>query len=203
MISLLWLIPALPFASALVLMLFGSRFSRRATAAVGVGSIGLSALIAILVAVSFFTAPPPGSSYTQVLWTWINVAGFEPQIGLYLDALSLVMVLVVTFVGFLIHIYSAEFMIEDEGYSRFFAYMNLFVASMITLLLGEQPSASLSRVGRRGVVQLSADWLLVPRSRERPGGAQGIYRNPRGRYRDDRWVCFCCSPSWARCRFRI
>src|SRR5208337_1448896 len=71
----------------------------------------------------------------QVLWTWINVGGFQPQIGLYLDALSLVMVLVVTFVGFLIHIYSAEFMIADEGYSRFFAYMNLFVASMITLLL--------------------------------------------------------------------
>jgi NADH-quinone oxidoreductase subunit L len=135
MISLLWLIPALPLASALVLVLFGSRFSRRATAVVGVGSIGLSALITILLAVSFFSAPPSGSSYTQVLWTWINVAGFEPEIGFYLDPLSLVMVLVVTFVGFLIHIYSAEFMIEDEGYSRFFAYMNLFVASMITLLL--------------------------------------------------------------------
>ena len=54
--------------------------------------------------------PPTGNSYTQVLWTWINVAGFQPQIGLYLDALSLVMVLVVTFVGFLIHLYSAEFM---------------------------------------------------------------------------------------------
>jgi NADH-quinone oxidoreductase subunit L len=135
MISLLWLIPALPLASALVLVLFGSRFSRRATAVVGVGSIGFSALITILVAVSFFSAPPSANSYTQVLWTWINVAGFEPEIGFYLDALSLVMVLVVTFVGFLIHIYSAEFMLEDEGYSRFFAYMNLFVASMITLLL--------------------------------------------------------------------
>jgi len=134
-ISWMWLIPALPFASALLLVLFGSRFSRRAAAAVGVGSIGLSALVTILVAASFLSAPPAGNSYTQVLWTWINVAGFEPQIGLYLDALSLVMVLVVTFVGFLIHIYSAEFMIEDEGYSRFFAYMNLFVASMITLLL--------------------------------------------------------------------
>lgn len=136
MLSLLWLIPALPFASALVLLLSGSRLSRRAVAAVGVGSIGLSALVTILVAVSFIGAPPAGDSYTQILWTWINVAGFEPQIGLYLDALSLVMMLVVTFVGFLIHIYSAEFMIEDEGYSRFFAYMNLFVASMITLLLG-------------------------------------------------------------------
>jgi NADH-quinone oxidoreductase subunit L len=104
---------------------------------VGVGSVGLSALITILVAVSFLSAPPAGNSYTQLLWTWISVAGFEPQIGLHLDALSLVMVLVVTFVGFLIHVYSAEFMLEDEGYSRFFAYMNLFVASMITLLLAD------------------------------------------------------------------
>jgi NADH-quinone oxidoreductase subunit L len=136
-ISLLWLIPALPFTSALVLLLFGSRFSRRGTAAVGVGSIGLSALITILVAVGFLSSPPPGSSYTQILWTWIHVAGFEPNIGLYLDALSLVMILVVTFVAFLIHIYSAEFMIADEGYSRFFGYMNLFVASMLTLLLGD------------------------------------------------------------------
>src|SRR5215510_14052747 len=134
---LLWLIPALPLASAAVLALFGSRLSRRAAATLGVGSIGLSALVTIMVALDFWSSPPANNSYTQVLWTWINVAGFEPQIGFYLDALSLVMVLVVTFVGFLIHIYSAEFMIEDEGYSRFFAYMNLFVASMLTLLLGD------------------------------------------------------------------
>jgi NADH-quinone oxidoreductase subunit L len=134
-VSLLWLIPALPFASAAALILFGSRLSRRAAAALGVGSIGLSALVTILVATGFFIAPPSGNSYTQVLWTWINVAGFQPQIGFYLDALSLVMVLVVTCVGFLIHIYSVEFMTDDDGFSRFFAYMNLFVASMITLLL--------------------------------------------------------------------
>jgi NADH-quinone oxidoreductase subunit L len=132
----LWLIPGLPFLSAAVLILFGSRMSRRTVAAVGVGSIGVAALITILIAFSFWSAPPAGNAYTQVFWTWIDVAGFQPQIGLYLDALSLVMILVVTFVGFLIHIYSAEFMAEDPSYSRFFAYMNLFVASMITLLLG-------------------------------------------------------------------
>ena len=135
MLGLLWLILALPFASALVLVVAGSRFSRKAVAAVGVGSIGLSALVTILVAISFLATPPAGNAYTQLLWTWIDVAGLRPQIGLYLDALSLVMVLVVTFVAFLIHLYSAEFMIDDEGYSRFFAYMNLFVASMVTLLL--------------------------------------------------------------------
>jgi NADH-quinone oxidoreductase subunit L len=136
-ISLLWLIPALPFASALVLMLIGSRLSKRLAAVLGVGSIGLSAVITILVAAGFFTLPPPGNSYSQQLWTWIDVAGFRPQIGLYLDSLSLVMLLVVTFVGFLIHVYSAEFMVEDDGHNRFFAYMNLFVASMLTLLLGD------------------------------------------------------------------
>jgi NADH-quinone oxidoreductase subunit L len=134
-ISFLWLIPALPFASALILVLIGSRLSKRWAASLGVGSIGLSAVITILVAVSFFLAPPTGNSYTQLLWSWINVDAFRPRIGLYLDSLSLVMLLVVTFVGFLIHVYSAEFMIEDDGYSRFFAYMNLFVASMLTLLL--------------------------------------------------------------------
>jgi NADH-quinone oxidoreductase subunit L len=136
-IRLLWLVPALPFASAAVLALIGSRLSKRWAAVIGVGSIGLSAVITFLVAIAFFTAPPAGNSYTQLLWTWIDVAGFHPQIALYLDSLSLLMLLVVTFVGFLIHLYSAEFMIEDDGYSRFFAYMNLFVASMLTLVLGD------------------------------------------------------------------
>jgi NADH-quinone oxidoreductase subunit L len=135
-ITWLWLIPALPFVSATLLILLGSSLPRRAVAAVGVGSIGLSALVTALIAASFLTAPPAGHAYSQVLWTWISVAGFQPQIGLYLDALSLVMIVVVTFVGFLIHIFAAEFMIEDESYGRYFAYMNLFVASMLTLLLG-------------------------------------------------------------------
>jgi len=136
MMDALWLIPALPFVSATLLILFGSRLSRKSIAAVGVGSIGLSAVVTGMVAISFLTAPPPGHAYTQVLWTWISIGNFQPQIGFYLDALSLVMIVVVTFVGFLIHVFAAEFMIEDESYGRYFAYMNLFVASMLTLLLG-------------------------------------------------------------------
>ena len=62
---------------------------------------------------------------------------FRPAIGFYLDALSLVMMLVVTFVGFLIHLYSTEYMADDEGYSRFFAYLNLFVGSMLMLVLAD------------------------------------------------------------------
>jgi NADH-quinone oxidoreductase subunit L len=137
MIELLWLVPGIPFASAALLLLFGGRFSRKAAVAAGVGSIGLSALVAILVAAGFLNKTPANHAYTQVLWTWMDVAGFRPQIAFYLDSLSLVMILVVTFVGFLIHIYAAEFMEEDEAFSRYFGYMNLFVASMITLLLGD------------------------------------------------------------------
>ncbi len=137
MLPLLWLVPALPFAGFLMLALTGSRLPQRGQAAVGVGSVGLSAIVSLLIAASFLASPPPAGAYTQTLWTWMAVDGFHPNVGLYLDALSLVMILVVTFVGFSIHLYSAEFMAGDEGYSRFFAYMNLFVGSMITLLLAD------------------------------------------------------------------
>ncbi|MGB8131281.1 MAG: NADH-quinone oxidoreductase subunit L [Candidatus Angelobacter sp.] len=137
MLRLLWLIPAVPFASFIALALVGSRISKKSAALIGVASIAVSTVISVLITWNFLVSPPPGDSYTQVLWTWIDVAGFRPQIAFYLDALSLIMTLVVTFVSFLIHLYSAESMIESEGYSRFFAYMNLFVASMVTLLLAD------------------------------------------------------------------
>ncbi|HEX5437748.1 MAG TPA: NADH-quinone oxidoreductase subunit L, partial [Gemmatimonadaceae bacterium] len=136
MLALVWLIPALPFAGALLLAIAGPRMARKAVAIIGVGSIGLAAIVSILITWSFIASPPAGGAYTQVLWTWMRVGGFQAQIAFYLDALSVLMTLVVTFVSFIIHLYSAEFMIEGEGYSRFFCYMNLFVASMVTLLLG-------------------------------------------------------------------
>jgi NADH-quinone oxidoreductase subunit L len=137
MLNLLWTIPTLPFAGFLMLVLFGRRLTRTGVAIVGAGSVGLSAVVAILVGLSFIASPPAGYAYSQTLWTWMQVGGFSPGIAFYLDALSLVMVLVVTFVGFLIHLYSSEFMLEEEGYARFFAYMNLFVGSMLTLLLAD------------------------------------------------------------------
>ncbi len=137
MLELLWLIPALPLASALVLALAGSRLARPAVATLGCGSVGASALITLSIFADFLSAPPAGHVFRQVLWTWMDVGGLRPEIAFYLDALSLVMITVVTCVGFLIHVYSSEFMAEDEAYSRFFAYMNLFVSAMIVLLLGD------------------------------------------------------------------
>ncbi len=137
MLKVLWLVPALPFAGFLILALIGPRISRRWAAVVGVGSVGLSAAITLAIAGTFIAAPPPDHAFAQTLWTWINVAGFTPAIGLRLDSLSMIMILVITFVGFLIHLYSSEFMAEEEGYSRYFAYMNLFVGSMLTLVLAD------------------------------------------------------------------
>ena len=137
MFELLWMIPFLPFAGFVILALIGHRIGDRIAALIGAGSVGVSAIIAFTVGYNFLVSPPAGHSYTQILWTWIKVGSFTPGIAFYLDALSLVMVLVVTFVGFLIHLYSVEFMKGEEGYSRFFAYMNLFVGSMLTLVLAD------------------------------------------------------------------
>jgi NADH-quinone oxidoreductase subunit L len=133
----LWLAPALPFASFLILALFGMRLPRWLVAALGAGSVGTAAVISISIAANFLSSPPPGSEYTQTLWSWVRVGDFQPNIGLYLDPLSLMMLLVVTVVGFFIHLYATQYMQDDARYSRFFAYMNLFVGSMLMLVLGD------------------------------------------------------------------
>jgi NADH-quinone oxidoreductase subunit L len=137
MLGLLWIVPALPAAGFLALVLLDRRLSRSAAAWIGAGSVGLSALVALLVCGSFIVSPPAGDAYHQVLWTWMSVAGFAPTIGLYLDAVSATWVLVITVVGFLIHLYSTEHMEHDEGFTRFFMYLNLFVASMLILVLAD------------------------------------------------------------------
>ena len=137
MLGFLWLVPVLPFAGFAILALSRHSFPHRGVTIVGLGSVGLSALMAILISASFLLSPPAGSVFTQTLWTWMQVGSFNPAIAFRLDALSLIMMLVVTFVGFLIHVYSSEYMQRDEGYSRFFAYMNLFVGSMLTLILAD------------------------------------------------------------------
>ena len=137
MLGLLWLIPALPAAGFVLLVLLNRRLTRTAAAWIGAGSVGLSAIVALLVCGSFIVSPPAGDAYHQVLWTWFDVGDFAPTIGFYLDAVSVLWVLVITFVGFLIHLYSTEHMEHDEGFTRFFMYLNLFVASMLILVLAD------------------------------------------------------------------
>jgi NADH-quinone oxidoreductase subunit L len=134
---LLYLIPALPFTGFLILALAGRRLPKSTVAVIGSGTVGLAALLTVALASSFMADPPQGNAVTQTLWTWMKIGGYSPSIAFILDPLSLVMTLVITIVGFLIHIYSVEFMRDDAGYSRFFAYMNLFVGAMLTLVLAD------------------------------------------------------------------
>jgi NADH-quinone oxidoreductase subunit L len=115
----------------------GPRFSQRGVAVIGAGTVGVSAIVSVLAGISFIISPPPGDVFSQTLWTWIEVSGLQTGISFSLDPLSLIMILVITSVGFLIHLYSAGYMRKEEGYSRFFAYMNLFVGSMLTLVLAD------------------------------------------------------------------
>jgi len=131
--ELLWLVPALPFLGALTLIIAGGNLKRGAVPFVGAGSVGLSALVSLLIGIDFLSGSQ--APFEQHLWTWFDVDGFAPQVALYLDSLSLVFIFVITFVGFLIHVYSAEFMHDDEGYARFFTFLNLFVGSMLMLVL--------------------------------------------------------------------
>ena len=155
-LDMLWLIPALPLAGFVALGI-GRALPRRAAAAIGVGSVAASAIVAVLIGMQFMGSPPEGHACRQVLWQWLDVNGFQSPIAFRLDALSLVMVLVVTGVGFLIHLYSARFMAQEEGYGRFFAYMNLFVASMLILVLAD--NLLLLYLGWEGVGMCS--YLLI------------------------------------------
>ncbi|MFN2218489.1 MAG: NADH-quinone oxidoreductase subunit L [Anaerolineae bacterium] len=137
MLGLLWLVPILPYAGFLILTLLGRYLPRKVSGVVGTAAVGGSVIVTVLLWISFVSAPPPDNVYVQLLWPWIQVGSFSPEITLHLDSLSLVMISVVTFVGFLIHLYSTQFMIDEERYNRFFAEMNLFVGSMLTLVLAD------------------------------------------------------------------
>jgi NADH-quinone oxidoreductase subunit L len=133
----LWLIPALPLGGFLILAFAGNHLSRKSVAVVGAGSICLSALAAIAVGSALLSNMPANAVYTQTLWTWFEVGEFNAKVTLTLDVLSLVFVFVITFIGALIHIYSTAFMEADKDYARFFASMNLFVFSMLVLVLAD------------------------------------------------------------------
>ncbi|MGE5313718.1 MAG: NADH-quinone oxidoreductase subunit L [Acidobacteriota bacterium] len=137
MFDLLYVIPLAPFIGFVILALFGAALSKRQIAFVALAATGIAMAVMFAIGIRFLMSPPPGDRYTQTLWEWIGTGTFRPAFAFALDALSLVMTFVVTFVGFLIHLYSTEYMEEDRDYARFFASMNLFIASMLLLVLGD------------------------------------------------------------------
>jgi len=131
---LLWMIPILPLAGAAINGFFGRKASRNAISAVALVFCGAAFAVALWIALHFSSASSP---YYFPLAHWIRSGSFSVDFDFYLDQLSLVMLLVVTGVGFLIHIYSVGYMWEDDGYYRFMSYLNLFMFFMLTLVLAK------------------------------------------------------------------
>ena len=135
--NLLFLTFLFPLISFILLTGLNKRLSENGAAILGVGSILLSALTALWVGYDFMQQTPPGGAFVDILWTWMVVGDFAPDFALRLDGLSLTMLGVVTGVGFFIHLFASWYMRGDDGYARFFSYMNLFITSMLFLVLAD------------------------------------------------------------------
>src|SRR5262249_11095131 len=150
----LWLIPTLPLAGAAINGFLGRRSSKTAVTTVALTFPGLAFVLALKIALGFSSATAP---YVFHLAHWIRSGSFSVDFAFYLDQLSLVMLLVVTGVGFLIHVYSVGYMAEDPSFYRFFTYLNLFMFFMLTLVLAN--NYLLMFIGWEGVGL--ASYLLI------------------------------------------
>jgi NADH-quinone oxidoreductase subunit L len=150
----LWLIPLLSFAGFLVNGLLGRRFPNPIVSLIALMTTGGSFLLALNIAAHFSGLTLP---YTERFLPWIQAGSLRADFAFSLDQLTLVMLLIVTGVGFLIHIYSIGYMAHEEGFWRFFAYLNLFMFFMLTLVLAE--NFLLVFVGWEGVGL--ASYLLI------------------------------------------
>ncbi|MFQ5848949.1 MAG: proton-conducting transporter membrane subunit, partial [Candidatus Methylomirabilales bacterium] len=126
-----WLVPAFPLAGVVINGLFGRRYLRERAHLVAVPAAGLSLVAALLVSLQVFA----GLTLDLNLYPWVVAGDFQVPLGFLVDPLSTVMMLTVTFVGFFIHVYSIGYMHGDAGYPRFFVYLNLFMFSMLMLVL--------------------------------------------------------------------
>ena len=156
MIDQVWLIPALPLAGAVALLLFGNRLRGLAG---GLASllVGASFVVAVLVFQDLLSRADDARTAVVHVFDWIAAGSFTAPFELRVDQLSMVMVLTVTGVGFLIHLYSMDYMHDDPRYPRYFAYLNLFVAAMLILVLAN--NFVLMFVGWEGVGLCS--YLLI------------------------------------------
>lgn len=153
--SFLYLTVLFPLIGFVLLAAGRNKLPENVTAIIGVGAVGLSALVALIAGLDFVNNGKV--TYVQHLWTWFNVGNLSPGISLHLDGLSLLMMGMVTGVGFLIHIFASWYMRGEEDFARFFSYFNLFVASMLLLVLGD--NLALLFLGWEGVGLCS--YLLI------------------------------------------
>ena len=167
MTELLWLLPLVPLAGAAATGLVGRRLPKRAVTLVACGASGAAFVLALATFLELLSLAPGDRRVERELFTWIAAGDFTAKAALLLDPLSAVMTLVVTGVGFIIHIYSIGYMRAQEGYYRFFAYMNLFLFSMLVLVLAG--NFLLMFVGWEGVGLCS--YLLIGYDFHRPAAA--------------------------------
>lgn len=135
--NLLWTIPFLPLTGFLILSIGSKWIAPKIASVIGVSTVAISTLMSILVGVEFISGITSNQVFRLELGSWIDVPGFSASFGLILDSLSMVFVFTVCFVGFLIHLYSAFFMKDDDGIVRYYAFMNLFMASMLILVMAD------------------------------------------------------------------
>ena len=153
-----WLIPILPLAGGLINGLFGKRFTKSVVAGIAIFFTGASFLVGLRPRLHAAGSCRDCRMRLETSYgTWISAGNFSADFGIYLDHLSLVMMLVVTGVGFLIHIYSVAYMEHEGGYYRFFSYLNFFMFFMLTLVLAN--NYLLMFVGWEGVGL--ASYLLI------------------------------------------
>ncbi|AXY60853.1 NADH-quinone oxidoreductase subunit L [Acinetobacter chinensis] len=153
--SYLFLTVLFPLIGFILLAAGRNKLPENVAAIIGVGSVGLSALFALIAGFDFVNNGSVAT--TQHLWTWFSVGGFAPGFSLHLDGLSLLMMGMITGVGFLIHIFASWYMRGEEDFARFFSYFNLFVTSMLLLVLGD--NLALLFLGWEGVGLCS--YLLI------------------------------------------
>jgi len=155
--DLIWLIPALPLAGFVLLMVAGRRLGDPVAGWVGTLAVAGSFVASVVVTLDLLSLPSEERVIHQVLFTWIPAGSFTVDIGFLADPLTMVMCLFVTGIGALIHMYSVGYMKGDENFSKFFVYLNLFIASMLLLVLGD--NLLLTFLGWEGVGACS--YLLI------------------------------------------
>ena len=153
----LWIIIALPLAGSAINGLLGQKFPKIVVNSVAIGAVALSFLCVLEAVREFSQLPADQIPVIKTYFTWIHAGIFQVDFELQMDQLTVVMLLVVTFVGLLVHIYSTGYMAHEEGYYRFFSYLNLFVFFMLTLVLAG--NVVLMFVGWEGVGLCS--YLLI------------------------------------------
>ena len=134
-LSYLWIIPLLPLVGAATNGIFGGRWPKKVISAVALSSTTLAFFAALEAVREFLTLSPNQIPWIKTYFTWISAGGFKADFALQVDQLTVIMLLVVTGVGWLIHIYSTGYMHDDPGYRRFFSYLNLFMFFMLVLIL--------------------------------------------------------------------